>query len=183
PLKRNDFCKTCGLTDSECLGHFGHIQLPLPVFNPFLLKHVFQVLKMFCFSCHRLLFTPFNVEIYIAQLRALDLGLDYILDDILQHANDISQSTKGFDWGRAESQTFLRSKLTSLINSECRNNKKKNLIEKNDDDNVVELESIEIVNSKNVIEKKQHLFKDLISMKMIKPTKVCTHCNSRKRGL
>lgn len=43
PLKRNDFCKTCGLTDSECLGHFGHIQLPLPVFNPFLLKHVFQV--------------------------------------------------------------------------------------------------------------------------------------------
>lgn len=43
PLKRNDFCKTCGLTDFECLGHFGHIQLPLPVFNPFLLKHVFQV--------------------------------------------------------------------------------------------------------------------------------------------
>ncbi|KAH9426402.1 DNA-directed RNA polymerase I subunit RPA1 [Dermatophagoides pteronyssinus] len=190
PLKRNDFCKTCGLTDFECLGHFGHIQLPLPVFNPFLLKHVFQVLKMFCFNCHRLLFTPFNVEIYIAQLRALDLGLDYILDDILQYANDISQSFKSFDWGSSEGQTFLRSKLTELINSECRNNKKKNMMEKNeindknmDDNNVVQLESIEIVNSKNVIEKKQHLFKDLISLKIIKPTKVCTRCNSRKRGL
>ncbi|KAH9507075.1 DNA-directed RNA polymerase I subunit RPA1 [Dermatophagoides farinae] len=193
PLKRNDFCKTCGLTDSECLGHFGHIQLPLPVFNPFLLKHVFQVLKMFCFNCHRLLFTPFNVEIYIAQLRALDLGLDYILDDILQYANDISQSTKGFDWSSFEGKTFLRTKLTTLINSECRNQKKKNSMKTNDkpmddndnddDDGIVQLESVEIINSKNVIEKKQHLFKDLISMKMIKPTKVCMNCNSKKRGL
>ena len=81
---------------------------------------------MFCFNCHRLLFTPFNVEIYIAQLRALDLGLDYILDDILQYANDISQSTKGFDWSSFEGKTFLRTKLTTLINSECRNQKKKN---------------------------------------------------------
>lgn len=44
PLKRNDFCKTCGLTDSTCMGHYGHVQLPLPVFNPFLIRQMFQVL-------------------------------------------------------------------------------------------------------------------------------------------
>ena len=43
PLKFGDFCKTCGLNESSCLGHYGNIQLPLPVFNPFLVKQLTQV--------------------------------------------------------------------------------------------------------------------------------------------
>ena len=37
PNDRGD-CETCGLGGTRCPGHFGHIELPVPVFNPLLLK-------------------------------------------------------------------------------------------------------------------------------------------------
>ena len=49
PLKMSDFCKTCGLNETTCLGHYGTIQLPLPVFNPFLVKQLTQVSVYFSF--------------------------------------------------------------------------------------------------------------------------------------
>jgi DNA-directed RNA polymerase beta' subunit len=33
-------CETCGLGSSQCPGHFGHIELPVPVYNPLFLKYV-----------------------------------------------------------------------------------------------------------------------------------------------
>lgn len=32
-------CTTCRLNQSSCPGHFGHIELPVPVFNPLLFKY------------------------------------------------------------------------------------------------------------------------------------------------
>lgn len=43
PIKRYELCQTCNLTDLECPGHFGHIVLPLPIFNPFFLRYLFSV--------------------------------------------------------------------------------------------------------------------------------------------
>ncbi|KAI2811349.1 DNA-directed RNA polymerase I subunit RPA1 [Blomia tropicalis] len=191
PLKRNDFCKTCGLTDSNCLGHFGHVSLPLPVFNPFLMKQLFQILKMFCFNCHYFLFSRNHVEVYIAQLRALDLGLDFILDDILEYANEVTNSVKGFDWNSLEGQTYLRNKLNEKINTEFRQLKSTKLTNESFEDEppsslndgISTLENVEIMNSKNVIEKKQQIFKDFFGGKLIKPTKICCNCNSRKAGM
>jgi DNA-directed RNA polymerase I subunit RPA1 len=31
-------CETCGLSAARCPGHFGHIELPVPVYNPLLIK-------------------------------------------------------------------------------------------------------------------------------------------------
>lgn len=190
-MKRNDFCKTCGLTDSNCLGHFGHVSLPLPVFNPFLMKQLFQILKMFCFNCHYFLFSRNHVEVYIAQLRALDLGLDFILDDILEYANEVTNSVKGFDWNSLEGQTYLRNKLNEKINTEFRQLKSTKLTNESFEDEppsslndgISTLENVEIMNSKNVIEKKQQIFKDFFGGKLIKPTKICCNCNSRKAGM
>ncbi|KAH9399850.1 DNA-directed RNA polymerase I subunit RPA1 [Tyrophagus putrescentiae] len=208
PLKRNDFCKTCGLTDSHCLGHFGHIGLPLPVFNPFLMKQLFQVLRMFCFNCHHFLFSRANVEVYIAQLRALNLGLDFVLDDLQEYANELTGINAQFDWNSPEGQTYLRGRLNDKINSEyslLKSNKEKLFAAeeetsqassssskpststasqvKSDGVPLVTLESVEIMNSKNVVEKKQHLFKDFIGGKLVKPGKVCHSCNARKAGM
>lgn len=125
-----------------------------------------------------MLFTPFNVEIYISQLRALDLGLDFILDDIIEYANEVTNSVKGFDWASDEGKTYLRSKLNSIINSELQHTK-----QKAECDDIVQLESVDILNSKNVIEKKQHLLKNFFNGKLLKPNKVCTFCNTRKAGM
>ena len=31
-------CETCGLGSARCPGHFGHVELPVPVYNPLLIK-------------------------------------------------------------------------------------------------------------------------------------------------
>lgn len=33
PLERNQFCVTCGESHGSCPGHFGHIELAVPVFH------------------------------------------------------------------------------------------------------------------------------------------------------
>ena len=42
-VEMNDACETCGQTSAMCPGHFGHINLPLPVYNPLLFTTLFQV--------------------------------------------------------------------------------------------------------------------------------------------
>ena len=34
PKKKNSSCVTCGLPGAACAGHFGHIELAVPVYNP-----------------------------------------------------------------------------------------------------------------------------------------------------
>lgn len=48
-------CVTCGLTAKLCTGHFGLIRLAHPIFHPLYEKEILKLLKMFCFSCARLI--------------------------------------------------------------------------------------------------------------------------------
>lgn len=52
---RQAVCETCAGKLSECAGHFGHIQLHLPVFNIGYFKHVIAILQCICKSCARVL--------------------------------------------------------------------------------------------------------------------------------
>ena len=47
-------CSTCTLNYNQCPGHFGLIQLPLPVFNPLYKRELVSLLKMTCLTCKRL---------------------------------------------------------------------------------------------------------------------------------
>lgn len=48
-------CDTCGFTVELCPGHFGHIELALPVFFHHFTDSVLNVLKSVCFRCSRIL--------------------------------------------------------------------------------------------------------------------------------
>lgn len=50
-----DNCITCGLSAKFCTGHFGHIKLSHPIFHPLYEKEILKLLKIFCFSCSRLI--------------------------------------------------------------------------------------------------------------------------------
>jgi DNA-directed RNA polymerase beta' subunit len=52
-----DNCKTCGLASKSCTGHFGHIKLAHPILHPLYEKEIIKLLKLFCFSCSRLIQT------------------------------------------------------------------------------------------------------------------------------
>lgn len=53
PIDKGGRCGTCGLGFFQCPGHFGHIDLAVPVYAPLTFAQMYQVLKQTCFYCHR----------------------------------------------------------------------------------------------------------------------------------
>lgn len=47
-------CATCSLGILHCPGHFGHIALALPVFNPIVFAKLYKLLTSCCVYCHHL---------------------------------------------------------------------------------------------------------------------------------
>lgn len=74
PIDRQMRCATCSLSYKECPGHMGHIELPVPVYNPLLFKDLYRLLRSKCFMCHHLKLKDEAAK-YIAKLQLLDAGL------------------------------------------------------------------------------------------------------------
>jgi DNA-directed RNA polymerase II subunit RPB1 len=51
-------CETCGMKQSECPGHFGHMELAKPMFHYGFLKTTVKVLRSVCHYCSKLLADP-----------------------------------------------------------------------------------------------------------------------------
>ena len=51
-------CRTCALPATHCPGHFGHIELAVPVYHPLLFAEIVKILKLKCFHCHKLRAPP-----------------------------------------------------------------------------------------------------------------------------
>lgn len=62
-------CETCGGTPKTCTGHFGHIELPDPVYHPCFIDTVAKVLNVVCHHCSRIVFTQ-DAKL-LAKLRSL----------------------------------------------------------------------------------------------------------------
>ncbi len=54
-LEPGQRCKTCGNTYLGCPGHFGHIELPVPIIHVGFVKQIHMLLRATCRSCGRLL--------------------------------------------------------------------------------------------------------------------------------
>ena len=57
-IENNISCITCGLDNHSCPGHFGHIELCVPVLHPMYYSEIQSYLNCFCDSCFSLLLTP-----------------------------------------------------------------------------------------------------------------------------
>lgn len=57
-------CATCRLTYYTCPGHFGHIELPSPVYHPLFMVNMFNLLRGTCLFCHRFKLTRSVVRHY-----------------------------------------------------------------------------------------------------------------------
>ena len=55
PIEPRVNCKTCEQTYITCPGHFGHIELPKPVFNLQFESDIVKILRCICIKCSRLL--------------------------------------------------------------------------------------------------------------------------------
>ncbi|KAJ3763204.1 RNA polymerase I largest subunit [Lentinula raphanica] len=75
PSDRQDVCATCRLSYFTCPGHFGHIELPAPVFHPLFFANMYNLLRGCCLWCHRFKLDSENLAKYIAKFRLLEYGL------------------------------------------------------------------------------------------------------------
>jgi DNA-directed RNA polymerase beta' subunit len=51
PVNKSDICATCQNNYFDCEGHFGSIELPLCVYNPWWLKITVRLLRGLCWNC------------------------------------------------------------------------------------------------------------------------------------
>lgn len=68
-----DPCGTCN-SHSFCPGHVGHIELNTPVYNPFFIKTLFDILKISCLTCFKLQINARVQNILRLQLELADSG-------------------------------------------------------------------------------------------------------------
>src|SRR6056300_1702869 len=55
PIEARVECKSCEQNYVTCPGHFGHIELPKPVFNLQFESDIVKILRCICIKCSRLL--------------------------------------------------------------------------------------------------------------------------------
>jgi len=62
-------CTTCGKGLSDCVGHFGYVDLELPVYHVGYFRMIIQVLQSICKTCSRVLLKPADKIMYREKLK------------------------------------------------------------------------------------------------------------------
>lgn len=65
-------CKTCGGKVDDCPGHFGHIDLAMPVIHVGYVKEIKKLLQATCKNCGRLLLKEEEIRAYEKEMEALE---------------------------------------------------------------------------------------------------------------
>ncbi|KAF9109757.1 hypothetical protein BGX27_007243 [Mortierella sp. AM989] len=66
-------CETCGLKQQDCIGHFAHIRLCLPVFHIGYFRAAIVILQNICKTCSKVLLSEKDRRTYLKKLRAPNL--------------------------------------------------------------------------------------------------------------
>lgn len=84
-MENDEKCATCGLTNKDCVGHFGMIELNTKIVHPLFYKFVIQILKCFCWECSCLLVSRDRLEL-LGLLRTRGLGR---LKRVMEHVKKV----------------------------------------------------------------------------------------------
>uniref|UniRef100_A0A8B9KTY7 DNA-directed RNA polymerase subunit n=1 Tax=Astyanax mexicanus TaxID=7994 RepID=A0A8B9KTY7_ASTMX len=74
PADSKEICTTCMQDFTHCPGHFGHIDLHLPVYNPLLFDKLYLIIRGSCLSCHMFTCPRAAIHLLLNQLKLLDVG-------------------------------------------------------------------------------------------------------------
>ena len=72
---RNSTCVVCHQNNENCTGHFGHIELSIPIYNPFLMNQLLKLLNVKCFNCHKLKLNLKDTSYLLMKLFLIKFGL------------------------------------------------------------------------------------------------------------
>ncbi|KAF7381991.1 hypothetical protein HZH66_013423 [Vespula vulgaris] len=160
-LESSDPCATCGSTVFKCPGHFGHIELPMPVVNPLFHKALSMLIKLSCLNCFTLQI-PTHIKMLLrGKLKILEMGL---LSDIDGLEDEITSA-------KPKSQDVHESDLVyirDIIETYIRNLANRTRYTPSDDPNGI------LLNTKNVNAQWQSYVDGVL--KQYTAGKICINC-------
>ncbi|XP_047209897.1 DNA-directed RNA polymerase I subunit RPA1 [Girardinichthys multiradiatus] len=132
PADIKEVCSTCCQDFNNCPGHLGHIELPLPVYNPLFFDKLYLLIRGSCLACHMLTCPRGAIHLLVNQLRLVDSGAMqevYLVESILnQHLDENPKATGD------EMEQVLREFTNTIVgaNTKASQNSKpiKHLVEK-----------------------------------------------------
>ncbi|XP_071313140.1 DNA-directed RNA polymerase I subunit RPA1 [Trachinotus anak] len=74
PADSKEVCSTCCQDFNSCPGHLGHVELPLPVYNPLFFDKLYLLIRGSCLACHMLTCPRAAIHLLLNQLKLLDHG-------------------------------------------------------------------------------------------------------------
>lgn len=167
PAKRFDTCTTCGRGEVDCPGHYGHIELSAPVYNPMLVQTLFQILSKCCFECYRFRLSPALLELFLAQLDALNYGFDHLIEELDEIARDMCSDMKN------DCDPYLKVQMSKKLVARIEEEKEKN----------PEFNYEKRPQQRSIVERLSKLFRLFINNQLIKPPKICPHCSEKKLNI
>ncbi|KAI8137047.1 hypothetical protein BJV82DRAFT_675210 [Fennellomyces sp. T-0311] len=75
PMNKGHICGTCSQDHFNCPGHFGHIELPVPTYNPMFFDNLYAIIRAKCAYCNKFRMGRFLMKRTIAKLTLLQHGL------------------------------------------------------------------------------------------------------------
>ncbi|KAK7006062.1 hypothetical protein SK128_003660 [Halocaridina rubra] len=98
----DDICLTCRLNSYRCPGHCGHVELPLPVYNPVFYDTLKQIVTHICFQCHHFIAHSLKTVRLKYQMKLLNDGF---ATEAMEISDVISQITAWYTSQEAEEVT------------------------------------------------------------------------------
>lgn len=155
PADIKEACSTCCQDFNNCPGHLGHVELPLPVYNPLFFDKLYLLMRGSCLSCHMLTCPRAAIHLLLNQLKLVDRGAMqevYLIEQVLNQYLEENPKATG-----DEIQQVLK-EFTDMIVGE----------------NAEGSENIKPI--KHLVEKKSSLINDFWRIHM--KTRKCPYCRS-----
>lgn len=128
-----NICSTCGLGDIYCPGHQGHIELPVPVYNPLFFNQLYLFLRISCLYCNHFKLHSNEVHKFECKLKLLQYGLileaseiDKIRVDLGELDDNVEKNQNELDKEESEnlsvsSSRYLREKRELFVFESIKN--------------------------------------------------------------
>uniref|UniRef100_A0A671NZ64 DNA-directed RNA polymerase subunit n=1 Tax=Sinocyclocheilus anshuiensis TaxID=1608454 RepID=A0A671NZ64_9TELE len=113
PADNKEICSTCMQDYTSCPGHFGLVDLPLPVYNPMFFDKLYLLIRGSCLGCHMLKCPRAAVHLLLGQLKLLDVGAMkevYELENVLSQLVEVNAKPSGI-----EIQEALEAFITPIL--------------------------------------------------------------------
>uniref|UniRef100_A0A8D3AUC3 DNA-directed RNA polymerase subunit n=1 Tax=Scophthalmus maximus TaxID=52904 RepID=A0A8D3AUC3_SCOMX len=92
PADSKEVCSTCCQDFNACPGHLGHVELPLPVYNPLFFDKLYLLIRGSCLACHMLSCPRAAIHLLLNQLKLVDHGA---MQEVYQIENVLNQMLIG----------------------------------------------------------------------------------------